>query len=120
MTDDGLYDDKRKFKRRHLIYYLRVFDNSNGELVGHLVNITVEGIMLISETPIQIGKHYELRMVLPAEILSKQELVFPAESVWCKKDVNPDFYAAGFQIGGIPIEDVGIIESLIRRHGFQD
>jgi hypothetical protein len=115
-----LMENKRKFKRRHLIYYLRVFDVSNGQLVGHLVDITKEGLMLISEQPLENEKFYNFRMVLPAEILNKAELNFSATVIWCKKDVNPDFYATGFHMDSISEEDMVIIESLIHRYGFND
>ena len=113
-------ENKRKLKRRHLIYYLRVFDISNGRLIGHLVDITKEGLMLISEQPLENEKQYTFRMVLPAEILNKAELTFIATVIWCKKDVNPDFYASGFRMISISEEDLVIIESLIHRYGFND
>jgi hypothetical protein len=116
---DPLYE-KRKLKRRHLIYYLRVFNNLNGELVGHMVDITEEGVMLISEQPIDIGTEIEMRMQLPFEILERNELTFSATCQWCKKDVNPDFYASGYSFTGLPMNDVVIIESLIQRYGFMD
>jgi hypothetical protein len=120
MDSGGLFDDKRKLKRRHLIYYLRIFNNQNSELLGHLIDITSEGLMMISENSIEIEKDFELRMVLPQEILSREDLLFQTTSIWCKKDVNPDFFATGFRIRDISMEDIGIIERLIRQHGFQD
>jgi len=113
-------ENKRRLKRRHLIYYLRVFDISNGQLVGHLVDITKEGLMLISEQALELDRAYSFRMVLPAEILNKAELNFSATVKWCKKDVNPDFYASGFSLVSISDDDMTIVESLIHRYGFND
>ena len=113
-------ENKRKLKRRHLIYYLRVFDQSNGQLIGHLVDITKEGLMLISEQPLITDKEYKFRMVLPTEILSRAEVNYTATVIWCKKDVNPDFYATGFRLSDISTDDIVIIESLIHRYGFND
>jgi hypothetical protein len=113
-------ENKRRLKRRHLIYYLRVFDLSNGQLVGHLVDITKEGIMLISEQPLTMDRIYHFRMVLPSEILNKSELTFTSQVVWCKKDINPDFYATGFKLSDILEEDIVVIESLNHRYGFND
>ena len=115
-----LMENKRRLKRRHLIYYLRVFDISNGQLVGHLVDITKEGLMLISEQALELDRAYSFRMVLPAEILNKAELNFSATVKWCKKDVNPDFYASGFSLVSISDDDMTIVESLIHRYGFND
>lgn len=41
MTEDG-----RTLKRRHLIFYLEVFNEDNDELLGHVVDITTKGIKL--------------------------------------------------------------------------
>ena len=54
--------EKRKIKRVHLIYYLRLFDKQTNNQVGHLVDITTEGIMMISEEPIEIGKDFSFKM----------------------------------------------------------
>jgi hypothetical protein len=112
--------DKRKLKRRHLIYYLRVFDQKTEKLLGHLVDITSEGIMLVSEQPIEINRPYKVRMALPTEILKREFMVFEAVSLWTKRDVNPDFFATGFSISGVAEEDVVVVERLINRYGFND
>jgi hypothetical protein len=112
--------DNRKLKRRHLIYYLRVYDAVNEQLIGHLVDVTTEGMMLISELPIPTNKTFTFRMILPDEILSKPDIVIEARSIWCKKDVNPDFYATGLTILKIDPDDLVVIDSLIRKYGFND
>lgn len=113
-------EEKRRIKRRHLVFYLRVFDNISNELLGYLVDITPEGAMLISEQPLETDKEYELRMDLPTEIGRKSHLVFKARSLWNKPDINPSFYDTGFQIIDLADEDVGLINSLISFFGFQD
>jgi hypothetical protein len=113
-------ENKRKLKRRHLIYYLKVFDQITGQLMGHLVDITPEGIMLVSEKKIEINKSFNLRMELPAEILMQEEILFEATSLWCKKDINPDFYATGFRTILAEIGDLNLVERLVNRYGFHD
>ena len=56
---------ERKAPRRHLIYYLRVYDRASGQQLGHLVDLTTEGVMLVSEEKLEKGVH-SLRMDLPA------------------------------------------------------
>jgi len=112
--------DKRRIKRSHLIYYLRVFDQSTNETLGHLVDITQEGAMLISENAIPAGVHYRLRMMLPAEIFGREHLDFEAESLWCKRDVNPDFFDTGFRLNNVEVKDTVIIARLIDEYGFRD
>jgi len=110
----------RRHKRRHLIYYLRVFENGSEKLVGHVVDITQEGLKLIMDSPITPKSKWKLRMSLPEPIEGTREVRFEATCVWCDKDVNPDFYVAGFEIHGLGESEIQTIESLVREFGFQD
>ena len=112
--------ERREVKRRHLFFHLRVFDRDSGEKLGHLVDITSDGVMLISETPIKTDIIYKLKMKLPAEVLGVEQLNFTAKSMWCKKDVNPDFYDTGFQITEASREHLAVVEKLIEEYGFRD
>ena len=113
-------NDKRHIKRSHLIYYLRVFNQANNQILGHLVDITHEGAMLISESPISTGEHFQLRMMLPAEIFGREHMDFEAESLWSKRDLNPDFYDTGFRLNAVALKDTAVIARLIDEFGFRD
>lgn len=90
--------DKRKFTRKHSIYYLKVFHFDTGALVGQLVDISEGGVMLICEEKQPIGEHMKVSMLFPeGETGESEEVSFELESRWCQKDFNPTFYAAGFQ-----------------------
>jgi hypothetical protein len=112
--------ERRKLKRRHVIFYSRVFDCVTGILLGHLVDITPEGFMLISEDPIQSGSTYKLRMDLPDDVMEKAYLNFEAKCLWCQHDVNPSFHNAGFMVLNMSSEDKSLIENMIEEYGFRD
>ncbi len=112
--------DRRRLKRSHLIYYLRVFNRLNGQVVGHLVDITAEGAMLIHDAAMPTGQRYELRMMLPADIFGRDHLDFDAESLWSKRDTNPDFYDTGFRLLNVEARDADVISRLIDEYGFRD
>lgn len=110
---------ERKAPRRHLIYYLRVYDRASGQQLGHLVDLTTEGVMLVSERKLEKGVH-ALRMDLPATICGKTVLEFDAECLWSRNDVNPDFYDSGFRLVNPDRETARCIEDLILMYGFRD
>jgi hypothetical protein len=112
--------ERRKVKRRHLIFYLRVFDNETEELIGYVVDITPKGVMVISEKSIEVNKTYLFRMDLPTEIGELRQLHFKVKSAWCSNDVNTDFWDTGFQLVDVSPADIKIIENLITKFGFQD
>jgi hypothetical protein len=113
-------EEKRKIKRHHLIYYLRVFNRNTDKLLGHLVNITPQGIMLVSEEPIAVDTAFQLRMKLPGALQEFEYLDFNARSVWNGQDSDTNFYDTGLLLLDIPPEKITIIEELIDRFGFQD
>lgn len=115
MTGDG-----RTLKRRHLIYYLEVFDEETGKLLGHLVDITTRGIKLISKEPIECGRSFRMRMQLPEGYFKETDLHFEGRSVWSGNDVNPDFYDTGFDVPNLDKDVRTIIIKLVNWLGFND
>lgn len=90
--------NKRSVPRRHLIYYLRVFDAEADKLIGNLVDISTRGIMVVSDSRLEPGKRIRLKMVLPDTVEGSKEVEFEAETRWCQNDVNTDFFDTGFEL----------------------
>ena len=57
--------------------------------------------MMISEEPVPNGKDFTFTMHLPVVITGRESIQFKAHSLWCKKDINPDFYVSGYTIKDI-------------------
>ncbi len=112
--------NRRRLKRRHLIYYLRVFDCEKGQPLGHVVNLTVQGMMVISDQPVERDHRYRLCMHLPHDLGDVDTIDFDATSVWIRHDVNPEFYNSGFKFESIQEKDRDILRDLIDRFGLED
>lgn len=114
------FGELRQLKRRHLIYYLEVFDQATGKLLGHLVDLTVKGMKLISKEEIAPGQTFSLRMMMPEEYCPEREVHFTTTSTWCSEDVNPDFYATGFSTPDLDAKTRRMFMILINQVGFND
>lgn len=110
-------DEQRILNRHHLIYYLRVYDNTSSRVLGHVVDITPRGVMLISDAPLVPGEDYRLRMCFPGMSSSRDELIFEALCRWCRPDENPAFHLAGLQIQNLLPEEANFIQGMIRELG---
>lgn len=111
-------DDRRKLLRRQLIYYLPVFDFESNYLVGHIVDATSQGLMLISIDPIETGKVFHFAMDLPLET-GKEHIEFFVRSQWAKSDEeNPIFFNTGFELVEIKEKDIHQLVILIKQYGF--
>lgn len=115
MTEDG-----RALKRRHLIFYLEVYDTETDTLLGNLVDITTQGIKLVSKTPIETGKIFILRMTLPEDYFEDKVLTFEAKSLWSGNDVNSDFFDTGFSASSLNTKAKETITELVKQLGFND
>ncbi len=107
-------EERRKLKRQLLRYYIWVFENNNNSLIGHVGDITKEGIMLVSKEPIMIGETIQFRMV-PSRFKIKESRVLKCTGicVWSKTDVNPDFKLAGFKLDKLEKNEEALICKLI-------
>jgi len=112
--------EARKLKRRHLIYYLEVYNDATDELLGHLVDITVKGIKLVSKEKIELKKQFRLRMHMPEEYFKEKTIRFVAKGMWCRPDVNPDFFATGFSTPELEQNTRTLFARLINQVGFND
>lgn len=105
----------RKSKRNYLVFYLRVFNRVTNQILGYAVNLSADGIMILSDSPVPVGERFALKMRLPAELQEKESFSFDAVSRWCKKDENPDFYVSGLELHNINNEALYHIERLIEK-----
>ena len=112
--------ENRSLKRWHLIYYLRVFDQDTGSLLGHLVDISTEGMKMVSEMPIPVEQEFRFKMEVSLEHSTAQELFLDAYSLWCNRDANPDFFATGFRLVNPERAAIRVISALIEGLSFND
>jgi hypothetical protein len=112
--------ERRRLKRCQLLYYLKTFDADTEELVGRLIDINVEGLKLVSGASIQVGAAFNLMIELPIQIFGQKAVKFRAQCQWCRPDVNPSYFAAGFQYVDPTQEESEIISALITNYIFQD
>jgi hypothetical protein len=99
---------------------MRVYEAATRNQIGHLVDITSKGIMLVCEKPIPDNRFMKLRLELSNEVTEKPWMEFLALSKWCKPDINPSMYSVGLEILEIDKENAKIIDRIINEFGFRD
>jgi len=113
-------ENVREHERFYLSYYLKVNDRQTDQSIGHCLNISDNGMMLISEEPIKTKSIFRLKMFLPEEIQGNRYFEFLAVSKWCQTDENPDFYTTGFQLQNVSEEGVQVIKRLIDKFSLDE
>jgi c-di-GMP-binding flagellar brake protein YcgR len=110
--------NQRKLNRHSLIYQLSVFNYDTEKQIGYIVDISLEGAMLISESPVSVGTQIKLHIVLPPSFPKETYLDIEAESVRVCQDVNTDYYDTGFRFFRINSQQQEIISCLVDEYGF--
>ncbi len=108
--------ERRRLPRRRVIYSPRVFDTNTGQPIGHVVNISTDGLMLVSEDPIETNALFRLRIALPAEMAGGKQIRFDARSVWCDLDAKPYFYDTGFELLHAAQSEIEAIQYVIEEY----
>lgn len=108
----------REHQRIYLTFYLRVFEDD--EFIGFLIDISKDGLMIMSEGPLQTNKFYKLKMKLPSTLDWKdgkdrdRVIEFIAQCRWTRHDeVDKEFYLSGFEFTELHEDDNRIIHILI-------
>lgn len=104
--------DERNQERWLLVNNLRVFNAEDNKILGHLVNVTIEGIMLISEHPLAVDTDFHLKMAIPIGDKTT-DIELDARSIWTKIDDDPHFYKTGLQFSLCSEESIQAISALI-------
>ncbi len=109
--------ERRNIKRRSISYYLRIVDTKANKLIGHLADISLQGLKIDSQVPIPAPKEYRLRIYTAADVSDKDYIEFVASSRWCQQNpIEPGLYDIGFEIITIDPHDAEIIQRIMEKY----
>ncbi len=109
----------RRVDRRHLVFYLRVHDGLSSRILGHLVDISLWGVLLVCDEPMAVNGEFRLRLHLPRELNETGTVVLDAVCRWCRPDGNPEQYLAGFSVERLLPDTRNALVALIERFGYR-
>jgi hypothetical protein len=105
--------EKRKLPRKIADDVLEVSDQHTNSVLGQVVNISAEGLMMISNEPYATGSIYELDLKFPRLIKGHSKVSFGAEVVWSTPASQPGSHWSGFRIIDISEDGMLTIDDLI-------
>lgn len=106
--------EKRSIPRRKPNAIIKVSDEITGDDLGHVANLTPEGLMLVSRAPIPLGSIFQLGIRDPSWTGGIANICFGAESVWASQTEDAGgYFWSGFSIIDISGEAADFIEHWI-------
>lgn len=106
-------NEKRKAPRKIANEVLEVFDQVTGTQLGRVVNISAEGLMLLSSEQFHIGSVFQVDLRLPRLIKGHSKISFGAEVVWTTQAAQPGSFWTGLRMIDISEDDILTIDELI-------
>lgn len=106
----------RKLERVELNQTIIVTDTITAKRFGELVNVSAEGLMIMTDNEIATHSIFQLCIKLPTEITGHDTIELGADCLWCRKAENFTRYWAGFQIIDASDEAVQQINQLIAHY----
>lgn len=111
----------QRLPRKKLVIYLDVLDQHTHALLGHLGDISKEGLMIITDQPLAIDGVKDISIQLhDLEGFSQKTLDCQVEERWAKPDVNPKILCIGCEFINISAKDLPLIRRIQDVLGFNE
>jgi len=107
-----------RIERHQLPYYLQVFNRQTDQPIGYIGNISVDGLLLISQLPMLVGGYFDLRLKIPTED-GFDFVDFSATCQWSRRDISPDSYDSGFSLVAPPAKYLDMMDALRQYFSFE-
>ena len=115
-----MFERRRKYKRKNLYYYLDVYKEGTDQLVGHILDITPDGVLVMSENEFEVNSYQKLSIKLPKKTLNDTEIDVEGVVMHSARGQNPDFFESGIRFENLSDITIGRIHRIIKEYGFSD
>jgi hypothetical protein len=114
--------DNRKESRKKLMAFTPVYDLLHKTLLGYVGDLTLQGVMVIGEKPVELNKHFTLGIEFPKSLpeLPAMRVVIPARAAWCRQDDSPQYFTIGFEFIDVSPANTMEIEAILERYQFRN
>jgi c-di-GMP-binding flagellar brake protein YcgR len=108
-------EDYRHRPRKNTPHLVKVINQDTGETVGRVVDITADGMMLVTKDKIVKSQVYNFRIILPVMVHHRSDVCLQAKSVWITNDSNSDFSKCGFKFINLAGEEGFLLEDVMHK-----
>ncbi|MCY1283006.1 hypothetical protein D9M68_288120 [compost metagenome] len=107
-------EDRRQHSRRNAGQQLEVFDLNNGQRLGRVVDLSIDGFMLLSDAPVHVDCVIECRLVPAPPLDGIPEVKLGADCLWSRPGADDQRYWAGFHIIDLAEGQAAALEELLK------
>ena len=108
-------ENKRHRPRKTTPHRVRVINEDTGKSVGRVVDITADGMMLVTKDEIVPGKLYNFRIILPIMVHHRSDVCLESRAIYSNPDTNSEYNKCGFQFINLAGEDGFLLENVMHK-----
>jgi hypothetical protein len=114
-------NNNRKESRKKLMAFTPVYELLHKKLIGYIGDLTLKGVMVIGEKPIEVDRNFTLGIEFPegSVSISTARIVMPSRAAWCRNDDSPQYFNIGFEFLEVSPENAKVIEAILERYQFR-
>ncbi len=109
-------NERRRANRHQLLFNARVYDADRGQLIGHLSNLSADGLMVITEEPLTVGRAYRVRVPLPVAFDGLGELTTETTVAWTEPATHPTYHRNGLRALSLDAEQRSVLTRLVEEY----
>jgi hypothetical protein len=112
--------EHRRSQRKRAHHMIHVTDAITGQLVGHVGNLSTDGMLLISNRQLPEDALFQFTFQLPSGATAKtHQLEIGVHEQWCETANVPGQFWSGFRIIDIGPEDYNVLYDWVMSPGGQ-
>lgn len=113
--------EKRKETRKKLITFTPVYDSKKKTLLGYVFDLTLLGILVVGERPVEIDKEIMIKIEFPNNEpdSTANHITIPARVAWCRQDEIPRYFNIGFEFTEVSPEHTKLFQAMLGRYLFR-
>lgn len=103
----------RQCNRKHLVLYLDVLALPSHQLLGHLGDLSVTGMMFISQQIFELGQTLDIAIRLPqSDEFNKLCIKAKIQVRWIQPNLNPRLTCVGCEFLELDVADLPLIQKI--------
>lgn len=110
--------ERRKAKRKQLINYPAVFNRDDYQIIGRMINASVEGALISCDEQVRNNTDFLFKLALPKAVNGNNNIAIEAKSIWCQIDEETGYYNAGFKLLSTSSSNKTIFDQMIQNYGY--
>ncbi len=106
--------ERRQHERINSPQPLPVLDQMTGEQLGLLIDLSIDGLLIETNTLLQAGSVYQLEVMLPLAVDRSKNIEFTVKVAWAEAEGQTGVYCAGLFAIDLSDYELVNIEQLLK------